>query len=115
MKDDLTLIKHILDNINKIEKFSKDLKKEDLSKDELKQYALIRAIELIGEAAKNITKNMKEKHNEVPWKDIIGSRDRIIHQYFGINLEIIWNIIKKDIPKLKVNLDKILKELESKN
>jgi len=58
---------------------------------------------------------MKEKHNEVPWKDIIGSRDRIIHQYFGINLEIIWNIIKKDIPKLKVNLDKILKELESKN
>ena len=115
MKDDLTLIKHILDNINNIESFSKDLKKEGLSKDELKQYALIRAIELIGEAAKNITKNMKEKHNEVPWKDIIGSRDRIIHQYFGINLEIIWNIIKKDIPKLKVNLDKILKELESKN
>ncbi|MBI2147165.1 DUF86 domain-containing protein [Candidatus Woesearchaeota archaeon] len=112
MKDTIIFINHILDNIGKVEEFSKNLSKEMLSKNELREYAILRAIELIGEAVKNIPETIKNKNPSVSWKDIIGTRDLLIHHYFGVDMNIVWNIIKKDLPMLKQQVLNIKKELE---
>ena len=112
-KDPLIFIEHILENIDKIKAFSKNISKEALFKNELKQYAIIRVIEVIGEAVKHIPDSLKKKYPEVPWKEIAGTRDKMIHHYFGIDLEIVWDIINQDIPKLKKQILEILKDLKS--
>ena len=111
MKEDSPLIEHILDSIAAIESFSKNMKKEKLISSRLKQSAIVREIEIIGEAVKNISKNLKNKHPEIEWKEIVGTRDKMIHHYFGVDLNIIWNIIKINIPDLKEKIAKIKKEL----
>ena len=105
----LIFIRHVLENIEEIEKFSKDISKKELFADKQKQYAIIRAIEIIGEAVKNLPKKFIRKYPEVEWKEIVGTRDKLIHHYFGVDLEMIWKIIKYDIPKLKKQIEKILK------
>ncbi|HLD55037.1 MAG TPA: DUF86 domain-containing protein [Candidatus Nanoarchaeia archaeon] len=112
-KDPLIFIKHILENIDIIEEFSKNSSKQEIFKDKQKQYAIIRAIEIIGEAAKNLPNSFTKKYSEVNWKEIIGTRDKLIHQYFGIDLDIIWSIIKRDIPKLKKEIQGIIKKEKS--
>lgn len=109
--DERTLIylKHILENIEKIQNFSGGINKNDLSSDELKQYAIVRAIEIIGEAAKNIPEAFKKEHPQISWKEIIGTRDIITHKYFGVDLDVIWDIIKTDLPELRKNINKIIK------
>ncbi|MBD3203744.1 DUF86 domain-containing protein [Candidatus Woesearchaeota archaeon] len=113
MKDNNIFLKHILGNIEKIEDFSKNMSKEEFIKEDLKQYAIIRAIEVIGEAVKNLPSSFRKKYPDVAWKEIAGTRDIIIHQYFGIDLDIIWNIIKKELPVLKKEI-KIILEKEQK-
>jgi len=110
-KDDLVFINHILESINAIENFSKNTPKEELISNRLKQSAIVREIEIIGEAVKNISKSLKNKHREIEWQDIAGTRDKMIHHYFGVDLNIIFGIIKKDIPILKKQIKKIKKEL----
>ncbi len=110
-KDDLAFIKHILESINAIENFSKNLSKEELISNRLKQSAIVREIEIIGEAVKNISKILKNKHGEIEWKNIAGTRDKIIHHYFGVDLNIVWAIIKRDIPTLKKKIEKIKKKI----
>ena len=112
-KDDLAFIEHILDSIKAIEQFSLGLTKEELSSNRLKQSAIIREIEVIGEATKNISENTKNENKEILWKAIIGTRDKMIHHYFGVDLKVVWKIIKEDIPLLKNQLLKI-KESELK-
>jgi len=109
-KDDLAFIKHILESINAIEDFSRDLSKEELVSNRLKQSAIVREIEIIGEAIRNISENLKNKHKEIEWKEIVGTRDKMIHHYFGIDFNIVWNIIHEDIPILKKLIEKIKKE-----
>jgi uncharacterized protein with HEPN domain len=106
MKEDLAFIEHILDSINAIEEFSKNMNKEELVLSRLKQSAIVREIEIIGEAVKNVSENLKNKHSEIEWKEIVGTRDKMIHHYFGVDLNIVWDIIKINLPDLK---DKILK------
>ncbi|MBU0959032.1 MAG: DUF86 domain-containing protein [Nanoarchaeota archaeon] len=96
-----TYIKHILENIKDIEEFSKELTKNKISEDKLRQKAIIRSIEIIGEAVKNLPESFRKNYPKIPWKKIAGTRDRIIHHYFGIDLDIVWEIIKKDLPALK--------------
>ncbi len=110
-KDDIAFIEHILDSIGAIEEFSKGMDKKDLVSNRLKQSALVREIEIIGEAVKNISVSIKSKHPEVEWKDIAGTRDKMIHHYFGVDLNVVWNIIKKNIPELKGKIEKIKEEL----
>ena len=105
-------IEDILNSIKSIEEFSKNLDKDKFSKNNLRQSAIIRQLEIIGEAVKNIPDNFREEHPEVPWKKIAGLRDIIIHTYFNIDLDVTWNIIKKDIPDLKEKIMKIRTELE---
>ena len=111
MKEDLAFIEHILDSIKAIEKFSKNLKKEKLTSNRLKQSAIVREIEIIGEAVKNVSESLKNKHREIEWKEIAGTRDKMIHHYFGVDLNIVWDIIKINLPDLKDKVLKIKKEL----
>lgn len=104
-------IEHILENINDIEEFSKGLTKNELLKDKLRQKAIVRSIEIIGEAAKNIPENVKVNYKEIEWRKIAGTRDRIIHHYFGVDLDIIWEIIKRDLPILKSQMEKLRQEI----
>ncbi len=113
-KEDLVFIEHILDSVSAIENFSKNLSKKELMSNRLKQSAIIREIEIIGEAVKNISKKLKNKHKEVEWENISGTRDKMIHHYFGVDLNIVFGIIKKDLPILKNQIEKIKEELKLK-
>ena len=115
MKDDLIFIEHILESITAIENFSKGLKKEDLHSNRLKKSALVREIEIIGEASKNVSENIKKKYNKIPWREISGTRDKMIHHYFGVDLNIVWDIIKVNIPELKKQIQKIKEDLQQKH
>lgn len=102
----------ILENIELIENTMKDISKEEFESNKDKIDATVRRIEIIGEAAKNIPDTFRAKYQEVPWKDIAGMRDVIIHSYFRVDLNAVWKTIKKDIPELKTKIEKIKKELE---
>ena len=112
-KNDLIFIKHIIESINAIGEFSKNMDKEELVSNRMKRDAIVREIEIIGEAIKNISDNLRKKYPSIPWRDIAGTRDKMIHHYFGVDLNIVWNIIKKELPELKEKIQKIEKELEN--
>jgi len=108
MKRDIGLfIEDIINSIKNIEEFSKSLDKEKFSKDNLRQSAIIRQLEIIGEAVKNIPNSFRETYPKIAWKDIAGFRDILSHAYFGVNLDRIWKIIETDLPKLKEEISKI--------
>lgn len=102
MKRELLLfIEDILENISNIELFMHGVDKEKFLKNEEKQYAVLRALEIIGEAVKNIPEDFRKKYPTTPWRDIAGFRDVLIHSYFGVNLDRVWKIVKDDIPMLR--------------
>ncbi len=100
-KNDDFFINHILDAINKIEKYTANTDYDDFIKDMMKQDAVIREIEIIGEAVKKLSEKYKDKKSNIPWKDIAGMRDKLIHDYFGVDIDAIWETVLKDIPDLK--------------
>ena len=101
-----------MDSIENIESFLKKISKESFFKDRLRQSAVIRQLEVIGEATKNIPDSFRKKYPEIPWKKIAGLRDIIIHTYFEIDLDITWEIIKKDLLLLKKQVQNIKKDLQ---
>ncbi|MBU2576754.1 MAG: DUF86 domain-containing protein [Nanoarchaeota archaeon] len=109
-KESKIFIEHILNNILDIENFVKGVNKEILKKDIMRQKAIIKSIEIIGEASNNLPKDFKEEYSQVPWSDIIGMRNKLSHHYFGIDLNVVWKTIKEDIPELKKKILKIKKE-----
>lgn len=114
-KEPIIFIEHILESINDIKSFTKGISKKELSKNKEKLNAIVRSIEIIGEAAKNLSSSFKDKYPKILWKEIIGTRDIIIHHYFGIDRDIILGIIKKDMPNLEKQIKKIKEELMPKS
>ncbi|MFA4952916.1 MAG: DUF86 domain-containing protein [Candidatus Pacearchaeota archaeon] len=112
IKDSSVFLDHIIENIVDIESFIKGINKKDFLKNKEKQNAVIRSLEIIGEAVKNLPQNITNKYPNIPWKEIAGTRDRITHHYFKVDLDIIWDIIKQDIPKLKQEILKVRKDLK---
>ncbi len=102
MKKDVSVfLEHILVCIDNIEEFLDNVPKESFLKNKEKQSAVIRQIEVIGEAAKNIPLPFRKKYPRIPWSDIAGMRDKLMHQYFGVDLDIVWKVCERDIPELK--------------
>ncbi|UUX92421.1 HepT-like ribonuclease domain-containing protein [Methanoplanus endosymbiosus] len=91
----------IITAIEKIESFVGDTTEDDFALDEKTQFAVIRGLEIIGEAVKKIPPENKEKYPKVPWKELAGMRDKLIHAYFGVNIEIVWLTVKEDLPEIK--------------
>lgn len=111
MKKDKAYLQHMLEAISDIEKFIEDITQEEFYKNKEKQYAVMRALEIIGEATKNLSKELRAKHREIPWRDIAGMRDKLIHEYFGVKLELVWETVKNRLPELKEQICNISKEI----
>ena len=111
MKRELKLfLNDISENINLIENSTKNLTKKDFESNRTLVDATIRRLEIIGEAVKNLPKEFRSKHTHIEWSDIAGFRDIIIHAYFVVDIDKVWNVVKDDIPSLKKDIQKILKE-----
>ena len=102
----------ILISIREIEDFIADMNFEEFVKDRKTVNAVIRSLEVMGEAVKKIPPEIRDRHPEIPWKYIAAMRDKLIHEYHGVDLEIVWEVIEKEIPSLKPKFEKILEELK---
>lgn len=101
-------LRHILDEIDFLQLNLHNLTKEQFFKSDLLRRAFVRSLEIIGEAAKKLPQEFKNQHMEIDWKSIAGTRDKLIHGYFGIDYDIVWDILKNEIPSLKNDVDRIL-------
>jgi uncharacterized protein with HEPN domain len=101
---------HILESIEAINRFVEGYDKNDLLKDEKTQNAVIGMIEIIGEAARNLPSAFRKNNTEIPWEKISSMRNKLIHEYFGVDLFLVWETIKKDLPILKKQIRKIIKQ-----
>jgi uncharacterized protein with HEPN domain len=90
----------MLDAANKAVEFANDKIRGDLDSDEKLSLALVRLLEIFGEAATGLSEAFKEKHPDIPWRSVIGTRNRLVHGYFDVDLDIVWNIVTKDLPPL---------------
>lgn len=100
----------IQEAIGRILRYTADITYEDFLADTKTQDAVIRNLEIIGEATKNLSRNFRSRHVDVPWKSMAGIRDRLIHHYFGVNLDIVWQVGANDLPGVAMSIEKILIE-----
>lgn len=103
--------KHILDEINFLEREVRGYSEKQFMRDELKQRAFARSLEIIGEAAKQVPDDFRIAHHEIDWKSLAGLRDKLIHHYFGVDYAIVWDVIETELPVLKTSLESILTKL----
>jgi len=108
VEDDSTRIKHIFDACKEILEFTNNSSKIQFENNKILIYASVHLIEIIGEAASSVTSELKKKYSNIPWKNIIGMRNRLIHGYFDIDPDIVWQTIKKDIPDLLRDIEIII-------
>jgi len=112
-KEFLDYVEDIIEAMNDAIRFVETVEYDNFVKDRKTAYAVIRAIEIIGEAVKKIPNKVKKQYPKIPWKQMAGMRDKLIHEYFGVDLKRVWKTVKKDIPNLKPLFDKILRDFES--
>ncbi|MDK2371813.1 MAG: DUF86 domain-containing protein [Candidatus Korarchaeota archaeon] len=102
----------ILTSIDEIEEFTEGMDFEEFIGDRKTINAVIRSLEVMGEAAKKIPRKIREKYPDIPWKYLVGMRDKLIHEYHGVDLGIVWEVVKTEIPPLRPRFERILRELE---
>lgn len=109
-KDDLIRLRHMLDAAKEALSFAKDKSTKDLYANRMLALSIVKSIEIIGEAASTVTKDFRDKHNEIPWASIVAMRNRLIHVYFDIDLNRVWDTLTDDLPPLIVALEKVLSQ-----
>ena len=102
----------ILDSVRKARRFLEGVKFEAFACNDEKVFALMQALEIIGEAVKNLPKSIRERYPEVSWRDVAGMRDKLIHQYFRVNVRLLWETVKKDLPRLRTTVERMLAEMK---
>ena len=106
--DDRLRLRHMLETARKAAVFIEGRRREDLDSDEILALALVRPLEILGEAAKGVSDEFRRKHSQIPWRLIVGTRDRLTHGYYDVNLDIVWNIVTADLPPLIAELERLV-------
>jgi uncharacterized protein with HEPN domain len=111
-KEDSVYLRHILDAVSRIEEYTKEIEYKNFMENHLVQDGVIRQIEIIGEATKRLSDKTRDNYPDVPWKDMTGMRDKLIHDYLGVDIDAVWDTVKEDIPILKNKLKDLLEKGE---
>ncbi len=111
-RDDTVYLRHILEAIELIKSYLTDVDDKRFRGTRLLQDGVIRQLEIIGEATKNLSQNVRNMAPEVPWKDMAGMRDKLIHQYFGVDIEAVWATAQLDLPDVKKTIENLLIKIE---
>lgn len=115
MKSDKIYIIHIIDSIDQISEYTNQILSGEFKENRLIQDAVIRNLEIIGEAAKNVSGRTKNDYSQIPWKQMAGMRDKLIHNYMGVDLDAVWNTVEEIIPDLRNELEKVIESFEDGN
>lgn len=110
-RNDIDLIQDIAESVARISLYTLNMEYEEFRKDKKTQDAVIRNIEIMGEATKKLSEDMRNDNPNIPWKNIAGTRDKLIHSYFGVNIDIIWSIVQIEIPSLLPKIERIYQNL----
>ena len=109
--DDLTRLQHMRDAVQEVLKFTQESTRESLASNRILQLAVIKDLEIIGEAANNVSLECQSKYTNVPWRAMVGMRNRLVHAYFGVDLDVVWQTVQQELPSLFLLLNQILEEL----
>ncbi len=107
-KDDTVYLRHILDAIEQIEDYTREMTENEFLSRPMVRDAVVRQIEIIGEAARNVSQEFQEAHPNLPWAEMIGIRNKIVHEYFNVNFAIVWDTVQADLPTLKKAIKRLL-------
>ena len=105
-------LRDMLENANRAIQFIEGMDFETFSEDDKTVYAVIRAVEIIGEATRNIPEEIRAKYPEIPWREVSDMRNKLVHRYFGINLEVIWQTLNEDLPMLAATIQEVIRREE---
>ncbi|HQI42293.1 MAG: DUF86 domain-containing protein [Ignavibacteriales bacterium UTCHB2] len=108
---DKARLQHISEAIKEIEKYIENISYEDFQINSMMQFATVKQLEIIGEASNQLTDHFKKLYKEIEWREIVGLRNILIHEYFGIDTKIVWDILQIDLPELKIRVEDILKQI----
>lgn len=115
MKRNIIYLQHIIDEINFITNETKNLTYESFVQSQIYTRAFSRSLEIIGEAVKNLSPDFKQTHPNIDWKKMSGMRDKLIHHYFGVDYDLIWDVVENKLPVIKEKINLIFQELELNN
>ena len=106
-EDDLLYVRHILDAARQLDDYVAGHTRADLDKQPMLRDSMIRQLEIIGEAAGRLSETLRGRYSDIPWADIVGMRHRLIHGYFNVNLDLVWEAAVRDVPELRRTLDPV--------